>query len=540
MKLTFKTFLSEKTMNTSVYKDALKRLDNDAKIGFEFEFVVPESAIGKQEAATDYLRSYDFNDLTHLSDYFDIDRNTFRQIEREYDEWFEQNMKQWIENNYSDYEEPSTEDEIAREKDARSAAEARFNADNSRASGDYSIDEWFSDVYSSKLSDLFNEFGIEPQYGWADERRGAFYTEDSETRSAIEHVVDLMNRQISRTVRGNPLESGYRTWGVVEDSSVTGTDDQYGVEVVSPPMKPSKAIYALKDMFDFIGSNDFETNSTCGLHINISVPDMAKKLDPLKLMLFMGEKHVLNIFERGDNIFARPLFLSLLQKVRDSGFMSTYPKEFITAMQDELMSSGKNHTANLSKLIRNGYVEFRVAGGNGYHRSQKEKEVISLIGRFLAIIELAIDPEAERQEYMKKVGKLMNALRKNAAPSDSEMSTYATGPKEIIAPLKRLIVSKDVKALALGKAARISDALSGKSSARVLDIYDFIKYVYMGAYGIGVEPDIKEIVHLKKLIKQMGISQKQLQDHFAADQIDAINISYWNKIGPMIRKDFKL
>ena len=56
------------------------------------------------------------------------------------------------------------------------------------------------------------------------------------------------------------------------------------------------------------------TNSSTGLHMNISVPDMSTaKLDFVKLALLMGDEYVLEKFERMGNYFAK----SAMQMVRD-------------------------------------------------------------------------------------------------------------------------------------------------------------------------------------------------------------------------------
>lgn len=537
MKTSFKSFIAEKAMNPSVYKDVMKRLEDDARIGFEFEFLVPEDAVG--ETQSEYLDSFGIDDLGEMQNYFNITRNDFRQIENAYDSWFEDNKKDWIDRNYSDYEDDSIEDKEDREQNARYVAERKFDSDNSRSTGNYSIDNWLEDVHNGKLQLLFSEFGIDPKFGWVDESRSEFRTKEG-SGDALQYVADLLHKENSNTQKGDPIYNSYKSWGVVDDGSVK-QDGMEGVEVVSPPMKPSLAIIQMKNMFRFMKNNDFETNDTCGLHINVSVPNMAQKLDPLKLMLFMGEKYILDVFERNGNEFAVPLYLKLLREVRDTGFMHKYPKKFIEAAHELLLKSGKYRTANLGKLIRNGYVEFRVAGGTDYHL--KEKEITDAIGRFLTSIDLAMDPELERVEYIKKVSKLIDLLQKKAGRTDFEISQYSDeSVRSVMAEFKRVLTSIDVRHLMYDQVRSLVDSLQGNSYRNKPDlIASMIKLAYRGAFRVGLKPNEKEIVAIKKYAKKLGVTTAEIKKSLAEmDKILSVTQDDWGEQYSQIKKDFKL
>ena len=541
MKTSFKIFLSEKAMNMSVYKDAFKRLEDDAKIGFEFEMKIPADKIGKR-VETDKLKRYDISDLAYLEDYFDIDRNTKRQIRNAYESWFEAQKESWIEDNFHRFEDENIEDDEQREINAHTTAGSKFYQENDEDTGDFTMQDWYEREFRSDLQKLFTEFGVEPQYGWENENGGEFRLDLYDESDSLGYAADIFTREVARTEVGDPSFGKYKNWGVVTDSSIApGDEDYYGVELVSPPMKPSEALSKLQDVFDTMKEYRFETDNTCGLHVGISVPNMKDKIDPLKLMLFMGERYILDVFERGGNQFAQPLFYNALDRVSRIGRIENMPTKFIKELEQELLRSGKYKTANLGKLYTGGYIEFRVAGGTDYE--YKYNDVVAAIGRFLTAIEIAIDPEAERQEYMKKVSKLMNVLKKNMEASDVQIDAFTVSPSstKILIPLKRILVNKDVRGLASAKADRIADVLAGKMTARAVDIYLLIKYSYMGAYAAGLKPDIKEVVYLKKLMKQLGITQQNLKDTFESTRkIDAVNIDDWDEIEPMIKRDFKL
>lgn len=541
MKTSFKIFLSEKAMNMAVYKDAFKRLEDVAKIGFEFEMKISHEQLGSS-IETDRLKRFDISDLDDLAEYFDIDRNARRQISNTYDSWFEDQKESWVDYNYHRFENKTIEDDEERERDARLTAKTEYYEENDSVSGDYTIKDWCDQEFNSDLKNLFDEFGISPKYGWEDENGGEFRMSGYENGSALEYSADIFSREISHTIVGDPSFGGYKNWGVVEDSSIAPNDDDYyGVELVSPPMKPSVALKKLEDVFGTMRDKQFETDSTCGLHVGISIPDMKDKIDPLKLMLFMGEDYILDVFARRGNHFTEPLFIDALDRVKRLGRIENMPKRFIKELDLELKRAGKYKTANLGKLYSGGYVEFRVIGGQNYE--YRYKEVVAAIGRFLTSIELAIDPDAERKEYMKKVGKLINVLKKNMEATDHEMDahTFNYSSTKILLPLKRLLINNDLRALAAAKADRMVDVLAGKMSASAQDMYSFIKYAYIGAYKAGVKPDVREVVYLKKLMKQLGISHQKIKDVFkSVSEIDAVTVDDWEDIAPLIKKDFKL
>lgn len=541
MKTSFKVFLSEKAMNMAVYKDTFKRLEDVAKIGFEFEMKISREQIGAN-IETDRLKRFDISDLDDLAEYFDIDRNTKRQISNAYDSWFEDQKESWVDDNYHRFEDETVEDDKERERDARLTAKSKYYEENDSDSGDYTMKDWYARAFNSDLKKLFDEFDISPQYGWENENGGEFRMSSYDDGNALKYAADIFSKEVGYTAVGDPSFGGYKNWGVVEDSSIAPNDDDYyGVELVSPPMKPSVALKKLEDVFGTMKDNLFETDSTCGLHVGISMPNMKDKIDPLKLMLFMGEDYILDVFERRGNHFTEPLFIDALERVRRVGRIENMPKRFIKELDLELKRAGKYKTANLGKLYSGGYVEFRVIGGQNYE--YRYKEVVAAIGRFLTSIELAIDPEAERQEYMKKVGKLMNVLKKNMEATDHEIDdhTFNYSSTKILLPLKRLLVNNDLRALAAAKADRMVDVLAGKMSASAQDMYSFIKYAYIGANRAGIKPDVREVVYLKKLMKQLGISHQKIKDTFnSLSKIDAVTVDDWEDIEPLIKKDFKL
>jgi len=191
-------------------------------------------------------------------------------------------------------------------------------------------------------------------------------------------------------------------WRIVKDGSIQDAGVGCGIEIVSPPLNIEDGLGDLKQMFKWMVKHDVVTNSSTGLHLNLSIPDLSEKLDALKLVLFMGESHILGKYDRKFNTYALEHTEEMINSIRDHGKI---PKKLagMQSVAEKALLSVKYRTVNLSKL-NHGYLEFRTAGNDNYHKNFSKVE--DDVGRFLTLLELACDPEAEKQEYIKKLAKL--------------------------------------------------------------------------------------------------------------------------------------
>jgi len=263
-------------------------------------------------------------------------------------------------------------------------------------------------VFSSAIERLGDaKLGYELEM-WVPETSGFLIVKDEEyigdfKKTAEEAKASLEDYLGVDVVVGNSDDK----WKIVPDGSVQGPDNGVGIEVVSPPLPVADALDDLKSCFRWMEKNDLETNSSTGIHINLSIPGLKQKLDPLKLILFMGEAHVLKSYAREANTFATKHYNDLISGIQKSGRPPKDAKQLID-LASEMLQSAKYRTVNLSKLSQ-GYLEFRTGGNDNYHK--KYKQIESDVGRFLTVLELACDPDADRQEYLKKVGKLFDAAK---------------------------------------------------------------------------------------------------------------------------------
>ncbi|WP_407308158.1 amidoligase family protein [Acinetobacter sp.] len=362
-------------MKPSVFADTIKRLSADAKLGFELETWVTEDSrlyvesTSDESAHTQELKRINLSGgLDAWKEYFNIYGPSIIKIN---DDWNSFKAKRPTKSTWRDW------------------MLASFDPVNG-------------------YRDFVMKYDLEPKYGWANGSRTEVFTSTSMDGDAgdflqtAKKVAEALEKLLHTTVKVN--NTNIQDWRVVKDDSIDGDSSGVGIEIVSPPLPINDALDALKSCFKFMDENHLETNDTTGLHINLSIPDLKEKLDPLKLILFMGEEHILKSYSREMNRYTKKHVDGILDIIGRKGQL---PKsgELINAARSALQSSDKYKTVNLGKL-NHGYLEFRAAGNTNYHH--KYNKVIDDIGRFLTILELACDPNAERQEYLKKVAKLFD------------------------------------------------------------------------------------------------------------------------------------
>ena len=501
----FKDFLlAEKAMNGKTFADTRTRLGNSAMVGYEFELIVPDhSTLYDNSESTDrpsQVISY-FDELEEFEEYFEMSRVDERIIQSAYDKWYETAENAYIDENYDSYMDEDEDEDAAREK-----AKDKFPSRN------YQFRDWLKDDFRDRI-DFVNEFGLEPKYGWyePDGRHASVYTEpgdDADVQSAIhvkstlEQVLDGAKIEIFRARHEYTKDS--KTWYLEPDSSIEGDGpEDHGIEVVSPAMPLDKSLLAMQTVYKWMKKFNLETNSSTGLHINVSMQgvDLKSALDPVKLVLFMGEKHTADLFNRAQNSTAAPQIQTMIDKIKDEGKLPDDANDLIKHAY-KYLSNNKYRSVNLSKL-NSGYLEFRVAGGENYHYDYNQSRDAVL--RFVTALEIACNPDAERQEYMKKIAKFMDKVKED--PSHTSKS----GMAEIAPELKRIyILDKSI----LSAYNMFQKAQPGQKKALV----NFA----MDALGIctrfKTSLNAKETVYFKKLLKKDSVTSADVDRGEADDR----------------------
>lgn len=136
----------------------------------------------------------------------------------------------------------------------------------------------------------------------------------------------------------------------IPDSSICCYTKEKDVEIITQPLAFGLAVQILNDCAALIAKYG-RTNSTCGLHVNISFRGMSMH----KLSMLHDLEGVKRQWKREKN------FYCTLQEALRSRCTSDF----------ELKSALENGHFVAVRLRKGDYYEFRVIGGRDYHRKMK-------------------------------------------------------------------------------------------------------------------------------------------------------------------------
>ena len=467
--------LNEINMSPSALRRAAK--DIGAKAGMEFEMIVPgaaQSEEGDDYQEADYSQDEGVASIQDAYDFFyDGDVNDRRDVERlrdqmtdNYQEWLnsklgdkweedkEEAVYDWLRNNAapseifhdilgqedaSEYPDPSKDDYYnAAAKVIEDQiqpwyedAEQDFN-DNFYQTADME-DEWLEDTDMGTMADVERNYNINwPHYHNPDTSGGDVSIEDAADSfsRAIGKEVQASDNYHSRSItRPSATELHY----VVEpDGSLEADDDNDGgLEFVSPALPIDELLDDLKKVKAWADKFGCYTNDSTGLHINVSVPKWQgdlQNLDYVKLAILMGDEYVLENFGRSGNTYAK----SALEIVRNN--ITQRPedvKRLLDTMKEHLNTSAAKliHSGSTSKYTsvntKDGYIEFRSPGGDWLNSNFDKIETTLL--RFVVAMDAAVDETKYKEEYAKKLYKLLAGNDKDVTNTMVYFARYAAG-----------------------------------------------------------------------------------------------------------------
>ena len=298
--------------------------------------------------------------------------------------------------------------------------------------GEYSEREWLEDVDLRNMSDIESNYGISwTYYTYGDSDSGNEYDVDNARGLAR----DLENELGVRVTAA----SGYHTtrrqeglWIIEPDSSLEADEGDMPAEFISPPMPLQECLTKMREFFAWAKDNGAYTNESTGLHVGVSLPNVGGNIDYTKLALFLGDKYVLDNFDRDGNTYCKSAFDKISRDIN-----SKTTEESMANMLDQMRSglsqtalnsitSNMGHGKYTSINLKGDYVEFRSMGGANY--LDTVDLVISMVQRFAMAMSIAGDPNAYKQEYAKKLYKLLNPSRLGVKTSTIEyFAKYAAG-----------------------------------------------------------------------------------------------------------------
>ena len=431
-------FISEVLMRPSAIKRDATALR--PKIGIEFELIAPGFIAPEVEQEPDYTADRAVSTIENLVDFYDVrdanDESSIRSLharlnndyggwleERAYNSWkenYETFIKQDLQSKYPEY----SEDEI----------QQRFDEiDNDGESDEYyrALREEYTEEYIDDIrerSRIQQEFLADQGIRWMSEVRDVYSVvswpymqsqssdnDDVEER-AMQDIRQSLKPYLPQGVdyttshRGGTVKQHFM---VMPDSSIDAKSGEIGAEIVSPPM----SLDAMRDTIDRIKSwaaqYGARTDSSCGLHMNISTSNFNRStLDYLKLVLLLGDDYILKQFDRLANEYAE----SSLRKI--SADIERQTPTTIAKYFDEMRSGldraasetmaymrTDEHVSVSVRGIGQDWVEFRGPGNDWL--SQSTDTLMNTAYRMVVALDASMDPQKYRQEYLKKLYKLL-------------------------------------------------------------------------------------------------------------------------------------
>jgi hypothetical protein len=444
----------------------------NAVAGMEFEMIVPDTdADGGDDFESEPDLDYDesarsFSDIREF--FNDGDHNSRRAVDRleqelinnYYDSDFLSEKKQeaWGEASHDsirDLVERDYEDELrsqAEEEVQDKTPEFGVNSDEL----DNAIADRFTELFDAKVDEILSDMGPEydeayeewEQNEWQElandsdwqeewlEDEGITTMWDVADRYSIEwphwteyeggggdvdDIADEFSNVIGRSVNASSSYHGAtREQGkyVVEPDSSLEPDNRSdaGLEFVSPPLPISELLVDLDKVKNWADNKGCYTNSSTGLHINVSVPNFSiENLDYVKLALLLGDQYVLDQFGRAGNHYCKSAMKEIISRVgqrpEDAANLLNAMKKGLGNLATKIIHSGS--TSKYTSInTKTGYIEFRSPGGNWLDDEFFTKIKPTLL-RFVVALDAAMDPQKYREEYLKKLYALLQPKSKD-------------------------------------------------------------------------------------------------------------------------------
>ena len=444
-----------------------------AQAGMEFEMIVPNVATDDNdefESEPDYDQDERARSFDQIRDFFyDGDFNSRRAVDRLYDnllenyldsdflsekkreaweETAEDAIKDLVERDYADDFRAQAEeeilaktpefgvnsDELAQEVKERDRELFDAKVDDILANMGSEYDEAYEEWENEQWPDIWNDSDLQEEWlehEGLDTMMGVsnnydiewpYWTQpDSSGGESIEYVADEFSEAIGRRVNwSSSYHGGKRTpdaYVVEPDGSLEPDDrDDAGLEFVSPPLSLEEMFNDLDKVKRWANKTGCYTNDSTGLHINVSVPDLSlDKIDYVKLALLLGDKYVLDQFERSGNSYCKSAMEEVKKRVRerpeDAAALLAQMKTGLGKLATKIIHSGatQKYTSINSK---DKYVEFRSPGGDWLNDKFFDKIKPTLL-RFVVALDAATDPEKYRAEYLKKLYQVLQPKDKD-------------------------------------------------------------------------------------------------------------------------------
>ena len=284
--------------------------------------------------------------------------------------------------------------------------------------GDHDESEFLSDIGIRYMSHVENNVNVDLSWPYYED----YYGGDGED---IESVGDDFSDAIGKPVYSSTSYHGARrapgAYSLEPDGSIDAGPGEAGLEFVSPPMPVDEMLEDLENVKEWADNRGAYTNSSTGLHINVSIPNYSREnLDFVKLAVLLGDRYVLEQFGRLSNSYAESALNIIENRAKDNEDVDRLLNQLKTNVEtiaSKLLHSGRTDKYTSINTKEN-YVEFRSAGGDWLNKNFLKIENTLL--RFIVALDAACDPNKYKKEYLKGLYKVLK-------PKDpkSDMSMFA-------------------------------------------------------------------------------------------------------------------
>jgi hypothetical protein len=246
--------------------------------------------------------------------------------------------------------------------------------------------------------------------------------------------------------------------------------------------------------------------------MGVSIPYKGGDVDYVKLIMFMGDKYVLDQFGRAANTYTRSA-LGKLQDIqrrrRELGEQSTLTAPERTAAAMELMKrnlielaaeyvrDGVGQDKYTSAHIKDGYIEFRSPGGDYLAMDDRDESALqNTMLRFARAMYLAGRPDLERKEYAKKLYKLIDAQGDEALKLFLDYNTGKINAEELKKSWAQQVLAKEqppTPAASNEKSYDIYNPATGETleTMTAADDYQAIEYAQNKYSGQGINYKVR-------------------------------------------------
>lgn len=439
--------LSELRMDRTTFSKVMA--DSGILMGFEAEVYFPGAYEVNQEIEILDLRDEikGVGDVENIWKVSSMNYNFVRKFNSAYIDWRHEKIMDWVEEHFEEYE-GEARDEIGDDADQREINKVSRQLATDAAPDHLEVSE--DDYINNDMEAFINLVDVNldflPSYGW--ENKDKFLVRHLKHESnKYEDVAKFLGHYVSgRVISGNDkfVRKDSTSWYVEPDGSLDDTDEQYGVEIVSPPMSPEGFREAIVQVWRMFNDYNCSTDSTTGLHVSVSL-EGKPKIDYLKLALFVDEGHVLNMFDRLESTMTKSQLQHLAAVLTNFGTEPAHLdslQEFIDVCSEIIGRTGKYMGFNIEKYENQGYIEFRMLGGNYL---PKRDQILEMSERFATCMKIAADPNAERNSYLKKLGKFFSYLVDQGKVGDTEKAMKDIYADELVKAVNDTSLSSSLR-----------------------------------------------------------------------------------------------